>query len=258
MAVLEVSRQGRVERLTLNRPEKRNALSHELASALAGALDAASADNGVGAILIEAAEGPAFCAGMDLDDASSADAVARTAIHERLFTIGERIRKPIVAAVAGSAFGGGLGILANAHIVVAAHGASFGLTEIRLGMWPFFIWRCVVNAVGHRRATELALTGRLFGPNEAAQYGLVHEVVPPIELDDRATAIAELLAGFSPFTTARGLELASASRSLDAAATLSFAAQLRGEVFASPDFAEGVRALREKRAPVWPSIPPTS
>lgn len=253
MAVLEISQQERVLRLTLNRPEKRNALSFELCSALVAAFDRAATDVSVGAILLEA-EGQVFCAGMDLEDASAADAVTRTAVHEQLFTLGARLRKPLIAAVGGAALGGGLGLVANAHIVVAAQGSSFGLTEIRLGMWPFFIWRCVTAALGDRRATEMALTGRVFGANEAAQYGLVHEIVPPIELDDRATALAELVSGYSPFTIARGLELAHRSRSLSSEAAGALAAQLRAEVFASPDFAEGVKAVQEKRRPRWPSI----
>lgn len=251
--MLGISQQERVLRLTLNRAEKRNALSFELCQALAEAFDRAATETSVGAVLLEA-EGPVFCAGMDLEDASAVDAVTRTAIHEQLFTAGTRLRKPLIAAVSGAALGGGLGLVANAHIVVAAQGASFGLTEIRLAMWPFFIWRSITAAVGDRRATEMALTGRIFGANEAAQYGLVHEIVPPVELDDRATAIAELVSSYSPFTIERGLELAQRSRSLASAEAGELAARLRAEVFASPDFREGVTAMQQKRRPQWPSI----
>ena len=119
-------------------------------------------------VLIDAA-GNFFSAGMDLDEALSPDASEKTAIHERLFTLGARATKPIVAAVQGPALGGGVGLMANAHIVVAAHGTTFGLTEIRIGMWPFVIFRSVSNAIGERRATELALTGRIFGLPAALQ-----------------------------------------------------------------------------------------
>mgnify|MGYP002778342950 CR=1 FL=1 len=253
MPVLEISQQDRVLRLTLNRPDKRHALSHELSSALVAAFARAASEPAVGAILLDAT-GPAFCAGMDLEDASSASAVERTAIHEQLFTLRTTLRKPLIAAVNGPALGGGLGLAAQAHIVIAAQGATFGLPEIRLAMWPFFIWRSVTAALGERRTLEMALTGRIFGSNEAAQYGLVHEVVPPIELDDRATAVAELVSQYSPFTLERGLSLAAQSRELSDSETLALAARLRAEVFASPDFHEGVTALQQKRRPVWPSI----
>ncbi|MGH9658996.1 MAG: enoyl-CoA hydratase/isomerase family protein, partial [Bryobacteraceae bacterium] len=129
---LDVGREGRVARLALNRPDKRNALSFALCRALVEALEQAEADPGVGAILLSG-HGPAFCAGMDLGEMESPEAMAASQIHERLFTAGARSRKPIVAAVEGAALAGGMGLAANAHIVVAAEDATFGLTEIRIG-----------------------------------------------------------------------------------------------------------------------------
>ncbi|MEO8131905.1 MAG: enoyl-CoA hydratase/isomerase family protein, partial [Bryobacteraceae bacterium] len=118
---LKVSHEGRVLRLTLNRPDKRNALSIELCHALACAFDEALKDAKVGAILIDA-NGPVFSAGMDLDEVLQPDAAPRTYIHEKVFTIGARSTKPIVAAVQGAALGGGLGLVANAHVAIAAQG----------------------------------------------------------------------------------------------------------------------------------------
>ena len=106
--------------------------------------------------------------------------------------------KPIVCAVQGPALGGGIGLICNAHVAVAAHGSSFGLTEIRIGMWPFVIYRSVALALGERRALELSLMGRIFNVPEAVQWGLIHEAVPAFELDDRVTAIAMHLAQSSP------------------------------------------------------------
>ena len=189
MSRLNIAREDRVLRLTLSHPEKRNALDEALCSDLVSMLYDAGKDNGIGCVLLDGA-GDVFCAGMDLDDALAPDADERTSIHESLFTFGLRFHKPIVAAVHGAALGGAIGLLANCHVVVAAQGTKFGLTEVRLGMWPFVIWRAVVHAIGERRATELALTGRIFGVNEALQYGLIHEATPPVELDDRASATA--------------------------------------------------------------------
>ncbi len=244
---LILSREGRVLRLTLAREEKRNALNAELCQAIVEACE--EPDASVGAILLDA-RGKVFCAGMDLVEVRQVDP---TEWHERLFTLGTRLRKPLVVAVGGPAVGGGLGLVANAHVAIAAQGSSFGLTEVRIGLWPYLIYRAVVDAVGGRRALELSLTGRIFGPNEALQYGLIHEVVPAIELDDRATAIAELLANWSPEAIARGLHFVDQSRGLDVAAGGALAAAMRAENFASPDFAEGLAAFEAKRAPVWPS-----
>jgi enoyl-CoA hydratase/carnithine racemase len=250
VSILEITREDRVLRLALNRPEKKNALSSELCAALADALDEAADDPATGCILIES-RGDVFCAGMDLAEAIGDEAAAKTVVHERLFTVGQRSRKPIVAAVAGPALGGGVGLLANAHIVVAASGCSFGLTEIRIGMWPFVIWRAVVAAIGERRATALALTGRIFSVNEALQWGLVHEVAPAFEVDDRATATAHHLASSAPTAIRLGLEYLSAARNLDADAAGRLATDFRTRAFGSADYAEGVAAFREKRRPVW-------
>ncbi len=216
----------------------------------------AGGDPRVGCILLEAA-GDAFCAGMDLDESIAPDAAAKTEIHESLFTIGLRLAKPLVAAVRGPVLGGGLGLLANAHVAVSAHGASFGMTEIRLGMWPFVIWRAVVVALGERRALELALTGRVFGVHEALAWGLVHEAVPPFELDDRAAALAANLSMASPEAMRRGLEYWQQSQSASWEESGRMARQLRAEIFAGADYQEGVEAFKDRRRPEWPSIEAT-
>lgn len=248
--ILLVNREDRILRVTLNRADKRNALSEELCEALVTEVDAAQEDPAVGCVLLEA-KGDVFSAGMDLEEATAPGAVGATAVHERLFTMGVWSRKPIVAAVNGPALGGGLGLVANAHIAVASHGVSFGLTEIRIAMWPFVIWRSVVAAIGERRAVALAVTGRIFSVNEAVQWGLVQEVTPPFELDDRATAIAQHLSELSPRALALGLGFAARSRGLSIDDGGRLALEMRAEAFASEDFYEGVAAFREKRKPRW-------
>lgn len=250
---LQISREGRVRRLTLNRPEKRNALSGELCHALVSAMEDANNDRSVGAILVDAA-GKVFCAGMDLEESLRPDAAAKTEIHEKLFTCGMWMRKPIVAAVQGPALAGGLGLVANAHVVVAAQGCSFGLTEIRIGMWPYVIFRAMAAAIGERRTVELSLTSRIFGTAEAMQWGLVHEVTPAIELDDRTVALAAQLAESSAGAVKAGLDFVNRSRTLAPDAAGELARTLRAQAFASPDFHEGVKAFLEKRKPAWPSI----
>ena len=190
--VLHSIREGRLLRLTLNRPDKRNALNAALCHALVNALEDAARDPAVGAILLTA-NGKAFCAGMDLAEIEpGADAEEINAVHEQLFTVGARLTKPLIAGVHGAALAGGTGLVANCHIVVAAPGATFGLTEIRLGLWPFLVYRAVAAALGDRRTLELSLTGRIFDTAEARQLGLVHEVADAPQ--ERALEIARAIA----------------------------------------------------------------
>jgi enoyl-CoA hydratase/carnithine racemase len=241
--LLKHVREGGVARLTLARPDKRNALSSDLLRALLDAVLDANADAAIGAILLDA-EGPAFSAGMDLEEAPAADPSALNLLHESVFSIGKELTKPLVAAVDGAALGGAVGLVANAHIAIASESARFGLVELRVGMWPFMVWPSVVSAMGERRAIELALTTRMFGAAEALDYGLVHEVTPQAGLAKRADEIARQIATSSSETIARGLK---------AAAMPEMSPDLRAEQLASADFREGAAAFREKRAPHWPS-----
>jgi enoyl-CoA hydratase/carnithine racemase len=247
---------GRVLRITLNRPAKRNALNSQLCLQLTGLLDQAAADPSVGAILLYA-NGPAFCAGMDLDEIGPSTTEAIDLAHEQLFTVGARLSKPLVAAVAGPALGGGTGLVANCHVVIASESATFGLTEIRLGLWPFLVYRAVSAAIGERRTTELSLTGRIFSASEARELGLVHELAPDPNL--RGAELATQIAASSPTAIRAGMGFMREARGLNWEQAGQAARRVRDQVFASPDFQEGIRAFREKRAPNWPSLyaPPT-
>lgn len=250
---LKLRREDRLLRLMLNRPEKRNALRVDDCRHLVTALYDAEADRRVGAVLLEAA-GPDFCSGMDLSESLREDAPERAAIHDELFTIGSRLLKPVVAAVQGRALAGGLGLVTNAHIAVASSTAGFGLTEIRVAMWPFIVFRSVAEVIGERRALELSLTGRIIGAEDALAWGLVHYVVPAEELTERALALAAAVAGWSPEAVRRGLDYVHQTRGLGPKQALELADSMRRRMFRSADFAEGVRAFFEKRPPEWPSL----
>ncbi len=252
-ASLLTRRDGRLLILTLNRPEKRNALNLELSTALLGALEDADSDPGVGAILIQAA-GPVFCAGMDLSEALAAESTGQAEIHERLFTIGTRIGKPIVTAVQGAALAGGIGLLTNAHVVVASEEATFGLTEIRVGLWPFLVFRSVAMALGERRALELSLTARIFSVREALDWGLVHHVAPSADLAATAAKVASNLAASSAEAVRLGLHFVSQARGTSDEDALRLARSFRELAFASADCREGLAAFSEKRPPRWPSL----
>ncbi len=249
--VLEIHREGRLVSIALNRPEKRNALNLQLCRELVRALEAADADPGVGAILLSG-NGKCFCAGMDLSEISQTNTDEISSIQEQLFTIGSRLGKPLVAAVHNAALAGGTGLAANCHIVIAREDAQFGLTEIRLGLWPFLVFRAVTAAIGERRTVELALTGRIFQAPEARELGLVHEVAANSEA--RAREIANGLAESSPTAIRHGLTFVQQARGRDCKSAGEIARRIRDEVFESKDFQEGLQAFREKRTPNWPSL----
>lgn len=174
---------GRLYRIAFSSPETRNILDAESALELLGEFREAESDASIGAILLEG-DGPIFCAGCEPE--------------EELMSIGRDIVKPIVAAVQGVALAGGMALVANAHVVVAAQGTSFGLTDIREGAFHASIGEAVAHAIGERRALELSLSGRVFSTPEALAIGLVHHVAPAFEFEDRALEISSAIANACP------------------------------------------------------------
>jgi enoyl-CoA hydratase/carnithine racemase len=251
------TKEGRVLTLTLNLSEENNQLTFAACRQLVGHLQDAERDASLGAVLLEA-RGKAFCTGMDASELLRDEAVELGWIHEELFTFGAKMTLPVVASVRGAVLGAGLGLLANAHVVIAAQGTTFGLTEIRIANFPFMIFRSLSLALGERRSTELALTGRTFGTNEALQYGLVHRVTPPFELEDTTQATVRQMSSYSREAMRRGLDFVHRTRGMDWREAGEQAQRIRSELFHHPDFSEGIQAAREKRKPDWPSWKETS
>jgi enoyl-CoA hydratase/carnithine racemase len=189
---------------------------------------------------------------MDLKETSTEQSTAVIEAQERLFTVGSRLHKPLVAVVNGPALGGGTGLAAGCHIVIAGRNAEFGLTEIRLGLWPFVVFRAVTAAIGERRAIALALTAQRFGPEAARDMGLVHEIADdPME---RGIALARQIENSSPSAIRNGLSFVADSRGKDWETIGEMAKLFRAQIYESPDFEEGVRAFFENRQPKWPSL----
>lgn len=251
---LIVERRRRILHLTLNRPEKRNALTSGMCQAIVDAVESAQSDDEIAAVLL-AANGQVFCAGMDLDEASDLDSSELDKVHERLFTLGTTSRKPIVVCVNGAALGGGLGLVAQGHVVTASAGAVFGLTEIRIGLWPFLIYRSVEAAIGARRTLELSLTSRLFNSHDALNWGLVQTIAAAGEVCDRARGLAIDLAKTSPAALRLGMQYVQQARGLDPDSAATLAKQLRGQLMETDDFKEGYAAFKGRREPRWPSMP---
>ncbi|MDR3701763.1 MAG: enoyl-CoA hydratase/isomerase family protein [Candidatus Sulfopaludibacter sp.] len=249
--LLQAERRERVLWLTLNRPGKRNALTGELCRELVDKVNRANLDPQIGAIVLTAS-GTTFSAGMDLEEVARLKPTALSDVHEQLFTMGSRIGKPLVAAVNGPALGGGIGLVANCHVVIASQDARFGLTEIRLGLWPFLVFQAVSTALGERRAVEMALTGRIFDAEEARTLSLVQEI--STDVPARAMEVAKGLSESSPTAIRSGLGFVEEARGKDLVLVAQIARRVREELFTTPDFREGIRAFLEKRNPKWPSL----
>jgi methylglutaconyl-CoA hydratase len=197
---LAAARDGGVLTLTLDRPEKRNALSAVLIEALHQALDAADFDADVRVVVLTGS-GKDFCAGADLDellasvDASPEENETAALRLGSLFTRMRQLPKPLVAVVRGRALAGGAGLMTACDIVLAGAGAQIGYPEVNRGFVPAMVMTMLRRVVGEKAALDLVLTGRLLGAGEAHSWGLVSRVVPDGELEREAAELARTLAG---------------------------------------------------------------
>ena len=253
MNFVEQDTQGRVRFLYLNRADKRNALSAELADAVECALRAADRDSGVGAIVL-AARGPAFCAGGDLAEFHQLSQLGPAALYDQgrvgvgLFGLPAVLGTPVVAAVHGHVLGGGIGLLLVAHLAVAAAGTRFGLPEMERGLFPYAVLPLLVRAVGERRALAMALSARPFGCDEALAWGLVDDVVPEDQVLGHAVALAQRLAVVSPVVVRTGLEAARAEMG-SLGTRMDHLVLLRNLALSSPDLRERAARFLAGRGP---------
>jgi enoyl-CoA hydratase/carnithine racemase len=246
--------------ITLNRPEKRNALSIELFDACGEAFERA-AEPAVRAVLLRG-NGPVFCAGIDLNSlaALSGDraegAFQRSLQHlQGIFMRLERIGKPSVAAMQGAAVGAGFQLGLACDLRVAADDLRMGMFEIHYGIVPDLggIHR-VVQLCGPSRAKDLAMTGREVLPDEALRLGLVDRVVPVAELDPAARALAREIAGKAPLAVRAIKRLSdSVAAGQGPEASLDAVGEAQLECLAHPDMMEAVSARMEKRVPIFSS-----
>ncbi|HET7875729.1 MAG TPA: enoyl-CoA hydratase/isomerase family protein [Methylomirabilota bacterium] len=244
-----------VARMTLNRPEVRNALNPTMVRELEAALDALERDPGARVIVLSGAGDKAFCAGADLRGAGDRGTTlqARESFGglPRILEAMARMRTPIIAQVHGFALAGGCGLAAGCDIVVASDDAVFGLPEIKVGVLPLIVMAPILRAVGRKRGMLMILTGEQVPAREAYEMGLVSRVVPRAELDPVVRALARTLAGLSPTALGLAKEAAATSLEMDYAGALRYLRELTTLVFLSDDAKEGIAAFFEKRPPRW-------
>jgi enoyl-CoA hydratase len=244
--------QGGVRWVTVNRPTKLNALNASVIAELAQAVDDASTDAQVRAVVITGAGEKAFVAGADIAEfvgisAEAARGLARRG--QRLFDAIAALTKPTIAAVNGFALGGGCELAMACHLRVASSTAHFGQPEVKLGLIPGFGGtQRLPRLVGKGRALELLLTGGTVDAGTAHAWGLVNRVVEPGELHEAAQKLAEEMAAVAPVAAARCLQAVAIGLDLPLERAQEHEAALFGLCFATEDVREGIAAFLEKRA----------
>ena len=244
-----------VATVTLNRPDKRNAISYELIEDLLDALHEVATSGAL--VLVLTGAGKAFCSGMDLDNLkalagrSPEQSLRDSESMARLFRSLYDFPKPTIAAVNGAAIAGGCGLATLCDFTLAVPDAKFGYTEVRIGFVPAIVSTFLLRQVGEKHARDLLLTGRIIGGDEAYRIGLINEIVAPDALLNRARELAAQLIENSPasLTSTKRLLSDFAQRELDA--QIQSAVRENAAIRATHDFREGISSFLEKRKPHW-------
>jgi methylglutaconyl-CoA hydratase len=240
---------------TLNRADKRNAISYELIDDLIHALD--EVKNSTARTLILTGAGKAFCSGMDLDNLKAL--IGRTPEQNledsqtmvSLFRSLYEFPKPTIAAVNGAAIAGGTGLALLCDFTLAVPEAKFGYTEVCIGFVPAIVSTFLLRQVGEKIARDLLLTGRIFDAAEALKMGLINEIVPPDKLLNRARELAGQLAENSPLSLLHTKRLLTDHARADLDVQIEAAVRENAGIRESADFREGIESFLEKRKPKW-------
>lgn len=263
-STLHIRNEGCTQTILLNRPEKRNALTHQLMEELTDALESVAADPLCRVVIVTGA-GSAFCAGLDLEhlramaeksgnqsfaDEYLADARRIATLLRTLFNL----PVPTIAAVNGPAIAGGMGIATMCDFTLAVPEAKFGYTEVRIGFIPAIVSAFLRTQIGDKRSRDLLLTGRLISAEEAHALGLVTRIVHEPELMPEARALASRLQRNSPAAMEATKRLLGRFADRSLSDDIEAAVRANVEVRSTDDFREGVQAFLEKRDPKWPSL----
>ena len=242
-----------VATVTLNRPERRNAMSTQLLGELLTALGAAKDDPEVRVVILTGAGDKAFCAGADLG--GIATGAGPIQLHEerrefvKVFQLATRLGKPLIGCINGHALAGGFGLALSCDLLVAADTATFGTPEINVGLWPMMIMAIIGRNLPRKRAMELYMTGERIDAQTALSWGLVNRVVPLAEVRQTTRDLALRLTEKSPLLMRLGRDAFFAIDDLDFESALTVLHSQLTVLTLSEDAAEGTRAFMEKRAP---------
>ncbi|MFP6815388.1 MAG: enoyl-CoA hydratase-related protein [Pseudomonadales bacterium] len=252
---IEIAQDGHVLTITLNRPERRNAINAAMTNELIYALDYARQERDIRVVVL-AASGDIFCAGGDLRMMSGAADPSASTVPKRGESddISLRIRhlyKPVIAKIQGGVLAGALLLVCNASHAIAADHAMFSAPEIKRGIWPFMVMAGLFRLMPKRAGLDFIMRGEPMSAAHAEQYGLINEAVPAAQLDTRVAHIANALVNLAPGTMQMGLQAFVTQEDMEFDAALPF---LRTQIEAclnSADAKEGISAFLEKREPDW-------
>jgi enoyl-CoA hydratase/carnithine racemase len=256
MSAVLVETVGAVQRLTINRPERRNALNATVVAGLIDGIRAAQATEGVRAIVLTGAGDRAFCAGGDLSPTADGAPMTVDPAHPHhvvvdLFKQMAACELPIIARVNGHALAGGLGLLCACDLAVAADHATFGMPEVKIGLFPMMILPQMLRVLPLRRLLELCMTGDAIAAAEAEAIGLVNAVVPAAGLDAGTDALVARVLRASPTALRLGKQALHAMRDMSLREGWEYAQLMLPMMARTGDAREGLLAFQEKRPPVW-------
>lgn len=247
---------GRVIRISLNRPDKRNALSDLMLNELLLAFERADADRDAGCVVLTGVGDQAFCAGADLGGFGGGDSgilgqYESRGLFPELFLRMESLSKPILAAVNGTCVAGGFGLMMACDLAVAKAGVKLGTPEIARGLFPFMISALITRAVPRRRAMELMFMGELFLAEQAESWNIVNRVVPAESFQAEVDRYAQRIASYSPAVLRLGKHALAKKEGMGLEGQLTFLQGLLSMNVMMEDAAEGISAFFDKRDPVW-------
>lgn len=250
---IDLSWEGELAIVTVNRPDKMNALNAEVIGELGEALDSLRGDDAVQGLIITGAGEKAFVAGADIGELAQMDAVSGVGVSRRgqgVFRSIERYPKPVLAAVGGYALGGGCELALSCHLRIASENARFGLPEVGLGIIPGYGGTVrLARLVGLGKAVEMTLTGDMVDASAALELGLVSRVVPREELMDESKALLRRVTRNGPLAIRSALESVYRAMDLPLAEAMGVESTLFGVLASTEDMREGMTAFLEKRKP---------
>jgi enoyl-CoA hydratase len=254
-AVLYEAEAG-VARLTIDRPDQRNALNADVIEGLLAGLDRAAIDADIRVVILTGSGDRAFCAGADLTSTMAPGEgridqhYSRGRIADLLIALNQH-PKAIIARVNGVALAGGFGLMLGCDLVVMADDVEVGTPEINLGLWPFMISAVIARNVPRKIALEMMLTGRRLSATEAERWGIANKVVPRAELDAAVDELANILTNKSPLALRLGKESFYEAQDMNFDDALAYLHSMLTVTLESEDVAEGVSAFLQKRKPEW-------
>lgn len=239
--------------ITINRPDRRNAINHAVVAGIRDGLARAHADPGIRVIVLTGAGDKAFCAGGDLAPGKgfSFDHAKPNVDYADLLREAQNATLPTIARINGACVAGGMGLAAMTDLAVAADHATFGLPEVKVGVFPMQVMSLLQTLVPRRRLREWAITGETVSAQTALDAGLLNAVVPAADLDAAVQALVDRIAGNSPTAIRRGKYAMRAMEAMSFDQAIAYSEGQIALLALTEDAQEGLAAFNDKRKPVW-------